>query len=160
MDGGLQVATIECPRGRYPARVDDKGRVKLPVNFAQYFGALREKKLFVTSIDRRTAQIYTLDVWRQNEKTLAGDRENAAAARKVLFNAGDLGAETEMDNQGRILLSPELRRELGIENQPVHLLAYKGHVEVLSEQAYEARKLASSKIDQEEIDKLEAAGLN
>jgi MraZ protein len=59
-----QLLMVEPPRGMYPARLDDKGRVKLPTSFQQFFGALREKKLFVTSLDRRIAQIYPMVVWR------------------------------------------------------------------------------------------------
>src|SRR5579859_4387147 len=104
---------VEPPRGMYPARLDEKGRVKLPAAFQQYFAALREKTLFVTSLDRRIAQIYPMAVWRDNEKVLSENREHTRAAKAVAFNASDLGAETEMDSQGRILFSPELRRELG-----------------------------------------------
>ena len=143
----------------YPSRLDDKGRAKLPVSFQQFFAALREKKLFVTSLDRRTAQIYPMESWRQTEKFFDSYKDNPAAARKVAFNAADLGAETEMDSQGRVLFSPELRRALGIENAPVRLFAYKGRIEVLSEAVYEERKQQASTVTQEELDALEAAGL-
>src|SRR5579863_10592220 len=131
---------VEPPRGMYPSRLDDKGRLKLPAAFQQYFSALREKKLYVTSLDRRTAQIYPMEVWRGNEKFFENYRDDVRLARHVAFNAADLGSETEMDAQGRILFSPELRRELGIEDKPVHLYAYKGHIEVLSEEIYQERK--------------------
>lgn len=144
----------------YPGRLDDKGRVKLPTSFQQFFLALREKKLFVTSLDRRIAQIYPMEAWRQNEKFFASYREDPKMSRNVLFNAADLGAETEMDSQGRILFSPELRRELGIENQPVHLFAYRGRIEVLSEQIYEERKKEAAQTAADDVSKLEAAGLN
>src|SRR6266545_7339196 len=100
----------------YSGRLDDKGRLKVPAAFQAYFGALTDKKLFVTSLDRSTAQIYTMAVWRQNEKFFEGFTENPGALHRVLFNANDLGAESEMDGQGRILFSPELRRQIGIEN--------------------------------------------
>src|SRR5580693_4940067 len=125
---------VEPPRGMYPGRLDDKGRMKVPVDFQQFLSALPEKKLFVTSLDRRIAQIYPMAVWRGNEKFFETYRTDPARAKNVAFNAADLGAETEMDSQGRIVFSPELRRELGIENQPVHLFAYRGHIEVLNEQ--------------------------
>ena len=32
-----QLAMVEPPRGMYPARVDDKGRLKLPVGFQDFF---------------------------------------------------------------------------------------------------------------------------
>ena len=139
--------------------MDDKGRAKLPVSFQQFFAALREKKLFVTSLDRRTAQIYPMESWRQTEKFFDSYKDNPAAARKVAFNAADLGAETEMDSQGRVLFSPELRRALGIENAAVRLFAYKGRIEVLSEAVYEERKQQAATVTQEELDALEAAGL-
>ncbi len=144
----------------YPGRVDDKGRIKLPATFQQYFSALREKTLFVTSLDRRIAQIYPIAVWRDNEKIFESFRENPRVARSVAFNAADLGAETEMDGQGRVLLSPELRRALEIENSPVHLFAYRGHIEIMSEKLYEERKAQAAQLTEEDFSKLEAAGLN
>jgi MraZ protein len=151
---------VEPPRGMYPGRLDDKGRVKLPATFQQYFAALREKTLFVTSLDRRIAQIYPMAIWRDNEKVFESFRDNPRVAKSVAFNAADLGAETEMDGQGRILLSPELRRELGIENAPVRLFAYRGHIEIMSEKIYEARKSQAAELTEEDFSKLEAAGLN
>ena len=151
---------VEPPRGMYPARLDEKGRAKLPTSFQQYFAALREKKLFVTSLDRRTAQIYPMAVWRENEKFFDRYREDPKILRHVAFNAADLGAESEMDAQGSILFPPELRRELGIENQPVRLFAYRGRIEVLSEQIYEDRKREAAQTAADDVAKLEAAGLN
>lgn len=151
---------VEPPRGMYPARLDDKGRLKLPAGFQQFFAALREKKLFVTSLDRRIAQIYPMAVWRENEKFFESYREDPRIARNVAFNAADLGSESEMDAQGRILFSPELRRELGIENQPVKLFAYKSRIEVLSEKLYEERKREAAQTAADDVSKLEAAGLN
>ena len=144
----------------YPARLDDKGRVKLPAAFQQFFNALRERKLFVTSLDRRIAQIYPMEVWRQNEKFFEGYRDDPRAARNIAFNAADLGAEAEMDAQGRITFPPELRRELQIENQPVRLFAYKGRIEVLSESIYDERKREAAQTPSEDVTRLEAAGLN
>lgn len=151
---------VEPPRGMYPARLDDKGRIKLPVGFQQFFSALREKRLFVTSLDRRTAQIYTMAVWRQNEKFFETYRDDPRIVRNVAFNAADLGAESEMDAQGRILFPPELRRELGIENQPVRLFSYRNRIDVLSEAVYEERKKEAAQTAAEDLAKLEAAGLN
>jgi DNA-binding transcriptional regulator/RsmH inhibitor MraZ len=151
---------VEPPRGMYPGRLDDKGRCKLPTTFQQYFAALREKKLFVTSLDRRIAQIYPMDVWRKNEQFFDTYRDDPRIARNIAFNAADLGAEAEMDSQGRITFPPELRRTLGIENAAVRLFAYKGRIEVLSEPIYEERKREAAQTAAEDVSKLEAAGLN
>jgi MraZ protein len=155
-----ELLMVEPPRGMYPGRLDDKGRVKLPASFQQFFAALREKKLFVTSLDRRIAQIYPMAVWRENEKFFDTYREDPRIARNVAFNAADLGGEAEMDAQGRILFPPELRRELGIENQAVKLFAYRGRIEVLSEGIYQERKREAAQTAADDVTKLEAAGLN
>jgi len=144
----------------YPARVDDKGRLKLPVGFQEYFGQLPEKKLFVTSLDRRIGQIYPIANWRENKRFLYEYRDNPKAASRISFNAQDLGADAEMDSQGRVLLPPEMRRELGIENQSVRLFAYKGRIEILSEAIYEERKRQSAVSAEADLEALERAGLS
>src|SRR3979411_853502 len=125
----------------YPARVDAKVRLKLPVGFQQFFLGLPEKKLFVTSLDRRIGQIYPIANWRETKKFLYGQTDNSQPARRIAFNAQDLGADSEMDSQGRVLLPPEMRRELGIENQSVRLFHYKSRIEILSETVYQERNV-------------------
>jgi MraZ protein len=150
---------VEPPRGMYPGKLDDKGRIKVPVQFQHYLASLSDKKLFVTSIDRRTAQVYPMNVWRENERFFENYREDTVAARHVLFNAQDLGAEAEMDSQGRIVFPPELRRELEIENQPVRIYANRDRIEVLSERIYEEERRQAAVGASDAARKLEAAGL-
>ncbi len=151
---------VEPPRGMYPARVDDKGRVKLPTGFVDFFKALREKQLFVTSMDRKVALIYPIAIWRENEKFFETFRDDPKKSRCAAFNANELGSESEMDAQGRILLSPELRRELDIENQPVRLYAHKGKIEILSEKVYQERRQEAMQLTDEDLATLHSAGLN
>ncbi len=148
----------EPPNGMYPARVDDKGRLKLPAGFEKWVASLPEKKLFVTSLDRRIGQIYPIENWRKNKDFFDKYRENPKAMKKIAFNAQDLGADAEMDGQGRILLSPELRRALGIENSTVRLYAYKGRIEILNERLYEERKKESADAEEDQ-ETLEIAGM-
>src|SRR5262249_17163697 len=115
----------------YPARMDDRGRVKLPTAFQEYLTTLNQK-LFVTSLDRRIARIYPIPLWRDTKKKLEEENEHTDEAENLLFTALELGSEAEMDAQGRVLFSPELRRELAMEDQPVRVYVYAGMVEVLS----------------------------
>ncbi len=144
----------------YPSRLDDKGRLKLPVAFQEYLNSLPEKKLFVTSIDGRIARIYPIAVWRENEAFFEEYREDPRKAKMAAFIANDLGAEAEMDSQGRVMFSPELRRDLKIENQSVRIFAHKRRIEVLSEAIYEERKREAMQMTEDDLAKLEAAGLN
>ena len=143
----------------YPARMDDRGRVKVPAPFKEYLEKFEDKRLFVTSLDRRIAQVYPIIFWKQTEKFLEAYSEDPEAAENLAFNAADLGAETEMDAQGRILFSPELRRELGLEDQPVHLYVFGGHIEVLSPAVYEERKVAAKVKPVSDLAKARRAGM-
>jgi DNA-binding transcriptional regulator/RsmH inhibitor MraZ len=150
---------VEPPRGMYPAKLDEKGRMKFPAVFQAYLEGLPEKTLYVTSLDRRIAQIYPMPVWRQVESFIGDFTADPEVAENVMFTASELGSEAEMDSQGRIVFSPELRRELGIENKPVHLYAYNGHIDVLSEEIFLERKQQASQKPREDLKKLQGAGL-
>lgn len=155
-----QLQMVEPPRGMYPTRLDDKGRLKLPTGFQTFFTALREKALFVTSMDRKLALIFPMAIWRENEKFFEGYKEDPKIARALAFNAYDLGAESEMDGQGRILFPPELRRELGLESGTLRICAHKGKFEVLNEKLYADRKEAAAQLTEADLEKAESAGLN
>lgn len=135
-----QDVRVELPRGRYPGRLDDKGRLKLAAPFQEYFKNLSEKKLFVTSLDRVTAAVYPIADWRVNEEKFEGDAEDTQSLGAFMFNANDLGAETEMDSQGRILFNSDLRKELGLEGTELHLSRELGHITVMTQKTYEERR--------------------
>ena len=150
---------VELPRGRYPGRLDDKGRLKLPAAFAQFFNSLPERKLYLTSLDRLIGQIYPIAEWRANEKFFDTFQDNPEAAQNIAFNAADLGADVEMDGQGRITVHPDLRRELGMEGQELHLIAYQGHVQVLTEERYQEQKRQATANTPADLNVLKRAGL-
>ena len=125
----------------YTARVDDKGRVKLPVDFQQYFADLGEKKFFITSLDGCIASIYTVPVWRHNLQVLAEYKEDTQAAEDIGFLAADLGGQAELDSQGRLLVPTELRKALGMENQAVRLRAVGDRIDILCDKVYTERQV-------------------
>lgn len=143
----------------YPSRVDEKGRLKLPAPFQAYLNAMPEKKLFVTSLDRRIAKIYPMPHWRENEKILKEFRTKPRSAQIIAFNANDLGADAEMDAQGRVLLPQELRTELGVENSTVRVMVKNGPIEIYSEAMYREWKNMSLEGSEEAMDDLAAVGM-
>jgi len=154
-----QAPEIEPPEGRYSSRMDDRGRVKLPVAFQRYLEKFEDKRLYVTSLDRRIAVVYPMVLWKQTKKFMENYSDDPKAAKRLAFNAADLGAETEMDSQARVLFSPELRRELQMEEQPVHLYAFRGHINVFTQAVYEEDKRAATVDPVADQDKLEQAGM-
>jgi len=131
---------VEPPRGIFPARVDEKGRIKLPSAFREYIASFGEKKVFVTSLDVLTARIYPSSIWKDNQIFFEEFTEDPDAAEDVAFIANDNGADGDMDEQGRVLIPQELRRQLGIENQPVWVDCYKGSINIYSKDIYEGRR--------------------
>ena len=91
-DQSRDTQAVEPPRGMYPCRLDEKGRLKLPAEFQHFLNVLPEKKLFVTSLDRRIAQIYPMTAWRENEKFFENYRENPQV---VAVGGGHLGTSHE-----------------------------------------------------------------
>jgi MraZ protein len=96
-------------RGRYPATVDDKGRVKIPADFLTELRRLG-KKFYVTSVTGDHARIYPMKAWEDIEKKLAKRSSYNPARQKFLARTNYFGQVVEMDGQGRILI-PSILRE-------------------------------------------------
>lgn len=131
---------VEHPRGIYPTRVDDKGRLKLPADFHKYLLEIGAAKVFVTSFDERIGRIYPIPVWREIEALLSTPGEDAEVGADLLFIANDLGNDTELDPQGRLLIPTPLRKTMRAENQPMWLEFQKGYINVFGEEVYAERK--------------------
>jgi MraZ protein len=143
----------------YPARLDDKGRLKLPAVFHDYFKTFPDSRLFITSLDGVIGQIYPLSAWYANEDVLKGYTEDPAAKQDLMFNAQDLGAEADIDTQGRVTVNSVLRKELDLQGQELHLFAYNNHVQILTETIYQERRRRARPNGRDNLEKLEKAGL-
>ena len=78
--GVAQLAVVEEPYGVPQASVDDKGRLKLPVEFIAYLEAFGGKKLFITTLDKRTGRIYPMSVWQSNLNVLRNAPEPSVSS--------------------------------------------------------------------------------
>ncbi len=143
MDGVPQLGSVEHPRGTYSARVDDKGRLKLPADFHRYLTEIGAIKVFVTSFDKRIGKIYPIPVWKEIEMRLEAGNGNGRKGKALLFVANDVGGDAEVDQQGRMLIPAELRRELKLEQDQIRLSFYRGGIQFLSSAVYEEEKRRS-----------------
>ena len=144
----------------FPAKVDDKGRMKLPTVFQQHFNSFDDGRLFITSLDARIGRIYSISAWRSNEELFEQYRDDPEALQNLLFNAQDLGAEAKIDDQGRVTLNTELRKELKLAaGQELHLYAYRNCVEFLTDELYRERRRQARPNATDNVKKLEMAGM-
>src|SRR5260370_12176372 len=95
-------------RGNYPAKVDEKGRLKIPAMFLE---ELKEfgNQFYITSTTGETARIYPMKVWSEIEDKLAQMPSTNRAKRKFLMRTSYYGQTVELDVQGRMLLPTVLR---------------------------------------------------
>ena len=164
VEQNVKTATVEAPLGTYAARVDDKGRLKLPVDIQRYLGQVflvegGEEKIFITTLDVRIARIYPISLWKQNETLLEQEVDDPEAAEDIAFLAKDLGGTSEIDSQGRVLVPAELRRELTLENQPVWLDCYRGRINIYGQAVYEERRARSRMNPEDKARRFEKKGL-
>lgn len=159
MEENTQPNRVKPPRGIFPARVDDKGRLKLPAAFKAYLEQREEKDVFVSSFDGRIARIYTLPVWEETEKFLMQDGDDLAERKKIYHLAMHYGADSRLDDQGRILINSDLRREMGVENRPVKLMYFRDVIQVWNEAVDRDKLAAAHSIGASEIERQETKGL-
>src|SRR5258708_11823303 len=95
-------------RGSCKAKVDDKGRLKIPAVFLE---GLRQygNQFYITSMTGESARIYPMQVWLGLEEKLAKVSSQNRAKRKFLMRTSYFGQQVELDGQGRLLIPPVLR---------------------------------------------------
>ncbi len=92
-------------RGNHPARVDEKGRLKLPVEFKRPLTENYGSLFYITSKDGKVAEIYPLREWEKIEEKLAAIPSFHPAKKKLMDRVNYYGQTVEIDQQGRLLLN-------------------------------------------------------
>ena len=96
-------------RGNAPARIDDKGRLKVPNAFRSLLETKYGRELFLTSVSGEYVRIYPMPVWLELEQKL-GDMPSTHPARlRFLDRVNYFGQVAELDTQGRVLIPLRLR---------------------------------------------------
>ena len=135
----LALPAIEPPHSIAQARVDDKGRLKLPAEFFEYLKALNVERIFITTVDRQIARLYPIPVWKSNEDFFDNAGEMAELAEDVAYVAKYYGGDSAIDPQGRVLVPALLRELLELESQTVFLDCYRGRINMATRQVHEER---------------------
>ena len=128
-------------RGNHPARVDEKGRLKVPAEFKRVIDGKYGNQFYITSLDGKVAQVYPFEEWERIEQKLASLSTYNPTKKKFLDRVSYYGQQVEMDGQGRLLM-PQLLRETA---------QIKGEVAVMGTLTYlEVRNLEALRKEIEE----------
>jgi MraZ protein len=101
-------------RGNNPARVDEKGRLKVPADFKRHIDEKYGAEFYITSRDGKVAEIYPVEEWRKIEDKLAKLSNFNPSKKKFLNKVNYYGQMVEMDAQGRLLMPQILREAAGV----------------------------------------------
>ena len=96
-------------RGNAPARIDDKGRLKVPNAFRSLLESKYGRELFLTSLSGEYVRIYPMPVWLELEQKLADIPSTHPAKLRFLDRVNYFGQIAELDVQGRVLIPLRLR---------------------------------------------------
>ncbi|MBM3771065.1 MAG: division/cell wall cluster transcriptional repressor MraZ [Acidimicrobiia bacterium] len=101
-------------RGNSPARIDDKGRLKLPQGFRAALEDKYGRELFLTSLTGEYVRVYPMPVWLEIEQKLAAMPSTHPSRLRFLDRVNYFGDLGELDAQGRVLVPYRLRDSAGM----------------------------------------------
>ncbi|HXG87174.1 MAG TPA: hypothetical protein VNJ02_02475 [Vicinamibacterales bacterium] len=125
-------------RGNAPAKIDDRGRLKVPSAFRAVIQQEHGRDLFVTSLTGESVRIYPMPVWLEIEGRIAQMPSTHPARMKLLDRVNFYGQVTELDPQGRVLIQPRLRDSAQMSGE-VDVLGQQNFLEVWNHDRFIAK---------------------
>jgi MraZ protein len=105
----LQIGFTGSPK----AKLDDRGRLKMPAEFKSFL----EKKygpgfnaFYITSREGKDAEIYPMPEWKLYQSKILDIPKGVSLRKKLLDSNALYGERVDMDPQGRLLMPEELRK--------------------------------------------------
>lgn len=136
-------------RGNYTARIDPKGRLKVPTPFRRLIDEKYGTEFYVTSITGDNVQMYPLPEWESIEKRLSLLPSRDPTRIKFLDRTNYYGQQQTMDAQGRVLIQPLLRRSSEVLGDVV-VLGYLSYLEVWELDKFQQRLAANPYTEEDE----------
>jgi len=143
--------------GHAPAKVDDKGRLKIPAEFRKIIEQKFGPDCFITSTDGQRALIYPMPVWYDYQARLAKVPSASAARTKLLERLNYFGQTGAIDRQGRELI-PTILRDVAAIADDVVVIGNTDHLIVWNEERIQ-RRLAENPLTDEDYKELELHGV-
>lgn len=143
--------------GHAPATVDDKGRLKVPVDFRKVIEEQYGRDCFITSQDGERALIYPMTVWNDFTARLARVPSTSLAKQRLLERVNYYGQAGSLDGQGRLLV-PAVLRDVAAIKDDVVVIGNQDHLIVWNEERIQKR-LSESPMTPEDYKELELHGV-
>jgi MraZ protein len=157
LKGSDRIVDVNALVGHAPAKVDEKGRIKIPSGFRALIEEKYGPDCFITSMDGEKAIVYPLAVWQEFESRLAKMPSTSQAKVKLTERLAYYGHLAAMDAQGRLLVPAILRKVASIEDEVV-VLGSNDHLLVWNDAKFQKR-LADNPIGPDDWKELELHGV-
>ena len=144
-------------RGSSQAKIDAKGRLKIPSIFLRPLEERYGTELFITSVQGDRALLYPLPVWEEIESRLLEMPSTDRVRDRYLERVNYFGQQVDLDSQGRITLPQILREAAEVEGEVV-VAGRLDHLVVWNHQKF-AEKLDAEPFTDEDFDLLTERGI-
>lgn len=135
-------------RGNAPAKIDDKGRLKVPSGFRAFIEERYGPELFVTSLTGESVRIYPMAVWAEIERKLAEIPSTLPARLKYFNRVNYFGQPGELDKQGRVVIPSRLRESAEMVGE-VDVFGLYNYLEVWNHERFVAKLLREPFTDED-----------
>ena len=122
-------------RGNFSAKIDDKGRLKIPAAFRSHIEETHGSSLFVTSLTGESVLIYPMPVWEEMERKLATLPPSLPELARYVDLVNYYGQPGEIDKQGRVSIHPLLRESAAMAGD-VDVLGQLDHLDVWNHERF------------------------
>ena len=122
-------------RGSSSARIDEKGRLKVPTIFRGVIQDEHGPDVFVTSLTGDCVRIYPMPTWLEIERKLLQIPGNHPSRLKFLDRVNYYGQAGELDGQGRVVIPANLRESAAIVGD-VRVFGRINYLEVWNEERF------------------------
>ena len=125
-------------RGNHTARIDDKGRLKIPNAFRGLIEGQHGADVFVTSLTGEYVRVYPMPIWMALEEKMARVPSTHPARLRFFDRVNYYGQTAAFDNQGRLIIHPRLRDSAGMAGE-VDVLGQYDYLDVWNHERFVAR---------------------
>lgn len=144
-------------RGSAPAKIDDKGRLKMPTGFMRVLEEGHGLDVFITSVTGESALVYPLKAWEEIEQRLAQTPSSDRSKQRFLERVNYFGQQLSLDNQGRVVIPQILREKAQIVGEVV-VIGQIDKLEIWNRERLDSR-MEEAPFTEEDFQSLAAHGI-